>query len=77
MHMLSVLLVPVKLLVDWLYMLWPTFSPYEGKMKRLSNSLRGTDADWTYLLLAIIYSIMLTAAFLFLTGYVPKKKRYV
>jgi hypothetical protein len=46
-------------------------------MKRLSKSLRGSDADWTYLFLAVIYSIVLTAMFFFLTGYVLKKKRYV
>jgi hypothetical protein len=43
-------------------------------MERRSNSLRDSDADWTYLLLAVIYSIVLTAMFFFLTGYVLKKK---
>ncbi len=76
-NVLAVLLVPVKLLVDWLYMLWPTFSPYEEKMSRLFTSLRGSDADWTYLFLSITYAVLLTAAFYFLTGYVLKKKRYV
>jgi hypothetical protein len=74
---LAALLKVVKLFVDALYMLWPTFSPYEEKMKRLTTSLRGSDADWTYLLLAITYSVLLTVAFFFLTGYVLKKKRYV
>lgn len=74
---LAAMLKLVKLFVDALYMLWPTFSPYEGKMERLSNSLRGSDADWTYLLLAVLYSVVLTATFFFLTGYVLKKKRYV
>jgi hypothetical protein len=73
---LAALLKLIKLFVDALYMLWPTFSPYEEKMSMLSNSLRGSDADWTYLLLAVIYSSVLTAAFFFLTGYVLKKKRY-
>lgn len=74
---LVALLKLVKMPVDALYMLWPSFSPYEAKTSRLSNSLRGADADWTYLLLAVTYSVVLMAAFYFLTGYVLKKKRYV
>ncbi len=74
---LVTLLKVVKVFVDALYMLWPTFNPYGEKMRRLVTSLRGSDADWTYLFLAITYSVLLTAAFYFLTGYVLKKKRYV
>jgi ABC-type transport system involved in multi-copper enzyme maturation permease subunit len=74
---LAALLRTIKLFVDALYLLWPTFSPYEDRMSKLFDSLRGADADWTYLLLAIVYAIVLTAAFYFLTGYVLKKKRYV
>ena len=67
----------IKVIVDSLYMLWPTFSPYGTKMAQVTSTLRGTDADWTYLALAIIYAVVLTAMFYFLTGYVLKKKRYV
>jgi hypothetical protein len=66
-----------KTVVDVLYMLWPTFSPYETKMVQLSSSLRGADVDWTYLALAIVYAIVLTALFYFLTDYVLKRKRYI
>ncbi len=76
-NLLAMLLVPVKIIVDALYMLWPTFSPYEGKMERLSNSLRGSDADWTYLLLAVTYLGRAHGDVYFLTGYELKKKRYV
>ncbi|MDA8100849.1 MAG: hypothetical protein M0042_14630 [Nitrospiraceae bacterium] len=74
---LAVLLKVVKFFVDAVYMIWPTFAPYSEKMMKLGNSLRGADADWMYLGLAAMYSIVLTAAFYFLTGYVLKKKRYV
>jgi hypothetical protein len=74
---LAAVLSLAKLFVDALYLLWPTFDPYEEKMARLFSSLRGSDADWTYLLLAIAYALVLTALFYFLTGYVLKKKRYV
>ncbi len=67
----------IKMLVDGLYMLWPTFSPFETKMTQLASTLRGSDADWTYLGLAIMYAVLLTALFYFLTDYVLKKKRYV
>ncbi len=67
----------IKAIVDALYMLWPTFSPYGTKMEQISKTLRGSDADWTYLALAIVYAVVLTAMFYFLTGYVLKKKRYV
>jgi len=71
------LLKVIKVIVDALYMLWPTFSPYESKMGQLSSTLRGTDADWMYLALAIVYAVVVTAMFFFMTGYVLKKKRYV
>lgn len=67
----------IKMIADALYMLWPTFSPYGAKMSQVSSTLRGSDADWSYLVLAIVYAVVLTAMFYFLTGYVLKKKRYV
>lgn len=67
----------IKLFVDAVYMLLPTFSPFESKMTPLFASLRGSDADWTYLVLAIVYAVLLTALFYFLTDYVLKRKRYV
>jgi ABC-type transport system involved in multi-copper enzyme maturation permease subunit len=74
--LLTSLLKIVKLAADALYMLWPTFDPYGERMSRMSQSLRGSDLDGTALLLAVTYSILLTAAFYFLTAYVLKKKRY-
>jgi len=71
------LLKVVKMAVDTLYMIWPTFSPYESQMTQLSSTLRGSDADWTYLGLAIVYASVLTALFYFLTDFVLKRKRYV
>ncbi len=74
---LAALLKAIKFFVDAVYMLWPTFEPYETKMNKLATSLRSDDADWTYLVLAITYALVLTAMFYFLTAYVLKKKRYV
>lgn len=67
----------IKIFVDALYMIWPSFSPYEAKMTQVSATLRGADADWTYLVLAILYASVLTALFYFLTDFVLKRKRYV
>ncbi len=71
------LLKPLKFFVDAVYMILPTFKPYDEKTRQVYTSLRGSDADWNYLLLAIAYALALTALFYFLTAYVLKKKRYV
>jgi ABC-type transport system involved in multi-copper enzyme maturation permease subunit len=71
------LLKPLKFLVDAIYMLLPTFNPYAEKSEKVYSSLRGSDADWNYLLPAIAYALAVTALFYFLTAYVLKKKRYV
>lgn len=67
----------LKVIIDTAYMVLPTFNPYEEKTARVYSSLRGSDADWNYLLLAIAYALAVTALFYFLTAYVLKKKRYV
>ncbi len=46
-------------------------------MFQVSSTLRVSDADWTSLALAIVYAVVLTAMFYFLTVYVLKKKMYV
>jgi len=33
------------------------------QMGKVSSSLRGSDADWSYLALAIAYAVVLTAMF--------------
>ncbi len=67
----------LKVLVDTIYMILPTFSPYAEKTHQVYSSLRGSDGDWSILLLNISYSLILTTLFYLLTVYVLKKKRYV
>jgi hypothetical protein len=67
----------LKVIADAAYMVLPTFNPYEEKTAKVYSSLRGSDADGNYLLLAIAYALAVTALFYFMTAYVLKKKRYV
>jgi hypothetical protein len=71
------LLKPLKALVDIVYMVLPTFNPFAGKTELVSENLRGSDADWLYLLLIAAYALALSALFYFLTVIVLRKKRYV
>jgi len=67
----------LKLLVDVVYMVLPTFNPYADKTHQIYSTLRGSDANWDYLFPAIAYALTVTALYYFLTVLVLKKKRYV
>jgi hypothetical protein len=67
----------LKLLVDAVYMVLPTFNPYADKTQQVYSTLRGSDANWDYLYPAIAYALTVSALFYFLTVLVLKKKRYV
>jgi len=67
----------LKLLVDAVYMVLPTFNPYAEQTHQVYSTLRGSDANWDYLYPAVAYALTVTALFYFLTVLVLKKKRYV
>jgi hypothetical protein len=74
---LSPFLKLLKILVDAVYMVLPTFDPYAEKTHQIYSTLRGSDANWAYLFPAIAYALTVSALFYFLTVLVMKKKRYV
>ena len=67
----------LKLFVDAMYMIIPTFNPYADKTHQIYSTLRGSDANWDYLFPAIAYALTVSALYYFLTVLVLKKKRYV
>ena len=71
------LLKPLKVLVDIVYFVLPTFNPYSDKTQLVSANLRGSDVDWSYLSLIALYALALAGLFYFLTVIALKKKRYV
>ncbi len=73
----SLFLKLLKILVDAVYMILPTFSPYAANTHQIYTTLRGSDANWDYLFPAMAYALTVSALFYFLTVLVLKKKRYV
>ncbi len=67
----------LKLFVDAMYMLLPTFNPYADKTHQIYSTLRGSDANWDYLYPAVAYALTVTALYYFLTVLALKKKRYI
>ncbi|MEE9614665.1 MAG: hypothetical protein V3W31_06895 [Thermodesulfobacteriota bacterium] len=74
---LSVPLTLLKGLVDGIYLLLPSFSPFSGKTSKLYRSLRLDDANWEYLLLTFGYTVFVSALMYVLSVYFFKKKRLI
>jgi hypothetical protein len=67
----------LKGLVDLLYMVTPTFTPFSEETAKIYSSLRLSDAGLQYLLMTCAYALTSAAFFYLLAVYFLKKKRLI
>ncbi len=66
-----------KMVVDGFYMIVPAFDPYAEETSIIYTSFRIPDGGWTYLFLTLVYTIVVSALFYFLSVYFLKNKRHI
>lgn len=71
------LLKVLKGLVDFIYMVLPTFSPFSEKTAKIYSSLRLSDAGLQYIFYTCGYALISAAFFYLLSVYFLKRKRLI
>jgi len=75
---LSALLVKgIKAVVDLVYFVMPTFTPFEEHASKVHGSLRLEPGSFKYLLLSVNYAVVVSAAFFLLSAIFLKRKRLI
>lgn len=67
----------LKGIVDVIYILFPSFSLFSEETAKIYSSLRLSDARWEYLLLTLVYTLLISSFFYFLSVYFLKRKRHI
>jgi len=73
----AILLKMLKLPVDVIYQMLPTFSPFAEQLDPLDTTMRLGDIDLEYFVLSIAYSVCVVIFFYLLSLVFLKKKRFI